>query len=219
MQLFLDTADYQSIKKLYETGIVDGITTNPTNLRKDGANPKEAIKKICELMPGKPVSVQVTESDLDAIYAQAQEIATISDNVVVKIPCYQPYYPVIQKLLGQNVPLNITLVFSLPQALAMCKLGATYISPFLGRWDDIDADTSALLAEIVDMKNEYDFGTKVLAASLRDVPSVHQAINAGSDVATISPALFEKMLKHPLTEQGMEKFSQDWNKLGISQFP
>ncbi len=219
MKIFLDTASLDGIKKWASTGLIDGVTTNPTHLSKEGKNPRDQVLAICNLLPEGEISVEVTEIDPDAVYRQAKEIASLADNIVIKIPCHRDYYSVIAHLVEEEVPLNITLVFTLIQGLMMCKLGVLYISPFVGRWDDIDVDGIELLSELREMIDQYGYDTAILAASLRHVRHVHGAIEAGADVITVSVPVFEKMTEHLLTDQGMAIFDADWKKLGIKQFP
>ena len=219
MNIFLDTADREQIKKWVQAGIVDGITTNPTHLSKEGGDPKKVVKDICAMMKGKDVSVEVIESNPEAVYKQEKEIAKLANNIVVKVPCHADYYAVIKKLVDEEIKINVTLVFTLIQGLLMCKLGVRYISPFIGRWDDIDVDGIALLYEMRQMIDQYGYDTQLLAASLRHVRHVHQAILAGADVATLPIAVVEKITTHPLTDRGIEKFNADWQKLGIKSFP
>lgn len=219
MKIFLDTANLEGIKKWASTGLIDGVTTNPTHLSKEGRNPKDQVLAICAALPEGEVSVEVTEQDPDAVYKQAKDIAALADNIVVKVPCHHDYYQVIRRLAEEEVPLNITLVFTLIQGLMMCKLNVRYISPFVGRWEDIDVDGMELLPELKEMVDEYGFDTGILAASLRGVRNVHDAILAGVDVVTVPLPLFEKMIEHPLTNHGMQMFKADWEKLGIKQFP
>lgn len=219
MQLFLDTANSKEIKKWYETGLIDGITTNPTHLAKEGGNPKDKVVEICRMMPECPISVEVTEKEPEAVYKQAKEIAQLADNIVVKIPCHRDYYPVIHRLVEEEIPLNITLVFSLIQSLLMCKLGVHYISPFIGRLEDIDVNGIELIADIRAMIDEYAYTTELLAASIRSVDHVHEVIKAGADVATVPVEIMQKMTSHPLTDKGMAQFLADWQKLGITTFP
>ncbi len=219
MELFLDTANVEQIRFWYSTGLIDGITTNPSHLSKEGGNVKEVVQKICALVHDGQVSVEVTEEKPESVYGQAKEIAALADNVVVKIPCHRDYYAVIKRLIQENVQLNITLVFTLIQSMLMCKLGVRYISPFIGRWDDIDVNGMDLLHEICAMVNSRGFETQVLAASMRGVRHVHNAILTGVDVVTVPLDVMKKMTNHPLTDRGMEKFLVDWKKLGIKKFP
>ena len=219
MKIFLDTADIQSIKQWNETGLIDGVTTNPTLLSKVGGDPKKQVLEICSLMGQGDVSIEVTEQDPQAVYKQAQEIAKLAKNVVVKVPCHKQYYKVIKQLADEGVALNITLVFTALQGLMMCKLGVKYISPFVGRWDDIDVDGIEVLHDMRSMVDTYNFKTQILAASLRNVRHFHEAMLMGADVATVPLVVLEKSVIHPLTNQGIEKFNADWQKLGIKQFP
>jgi len=220
MKIFLDTANLEDVKKWNKTGLLDGVTTNPTHLSKESGNIKKLITDICKVMKDGDVSVEVTESSPTKVYKQAKEIAALAKNVVVKIPCHQDYYEIIKKLVQEEVKLNITLVFSLMQALFMCKLGARYISPFIGRLDDIDTNGIELLEDIRIMIDEYAFAkTEIIAASVRQVRHFHDAIMSVADIVTVPPAVLEKATKHPLTDQGIKKFLEDWKKLGIKQFP
>ena len=217
MKIFLDTADRAMLERWLPSGIIDGVTTNPSTLSKQQA-PLQAVKEICRLMGDRSVSVEVTESDPKAVYEQARRIADLSSNVAVKIPCHIKYYPVIKRLVSEGVRLNITLVFSVLQGLFMCKLGVAYISPFVGRLDDIDVPGIDLIAQLRTMVDNYFYETEVLAASMRSVLHVNQAAMSGADIATVPPALLEKMVNHILTDQGIEQFTADWKKLGNPEF-
>ncbi len=219
MKIFLDTADLKVIKAWKETGLIDGVTTNPTHLSKAGGNPTKQVQAIAKLLPKGAISVEVTEKKPDAVYKQAKAIAKLARNIVVKIPCHSDYYEVIAKLVKENIKLNITLVFTLVQGLLMSKLGVQYISPFVGRLDDIDVDGVELLYNLRYMLDEYDYKTQLLAASIRGVRHLHEAIIAGADVATIPINVLEKSTHHLLTDQGMAKFDTDWKKLRIRKFP
>jgi transaldolase len=188
-------------------------------LSKEGADPVEQVKEICAIMLDGEVSVEVTEKEPDAVYKQAKEIAKLAKNVVVKVPCHTDYYVTIRKLIADGIPLNITLVFSLIQSLMMCKLGVRYISPFVGRLNDIGEDGALLLQEIRTMIDGYGYETQMLAASIRGVQDLHNAIMAGADVATVPVNVLEKATQHVLTDKGMAQFDADWQKLGIKQFP
>lgn len=219
MKIFLDSADINKIKELDKTGLIDGITTNPSSLSKQNKNPKDVILEICSLMNNRDVSVEVTEKDSDSVYKQAIEISKLAKNVVVKIPCHQDYYEVIKNLVNEGVKLNITLVFTLMQSLFMAKLNVKYISPFVGRWDDIDVDGIGILQDVRQMLDQYQFETRMLAASIRNIRHFNNAILAGSDVVTVPNDVFEKSLHHILTDEGIKKFDSDWQKLGIRKFP
>jgi transaldolase len=219
MKIFLDTADIHAISSWKTTGLIDGVTTNPTHISKVNGSPKKTVLEICKLLPQGDISVEVTETSAAGVYKQAHALAKLAKNIIVKIPCHRDYYAVIAKLADEGVKINITLVFSLIQGLMMSKLGVQYISPFVGRWDDIDQDGVALLFQLRQMIDEYAYSTEVLAASLRHVPHIHQAIMAGADAITVPPDVLAKATDHLLTDKGMELFAHDWKKLGVKQFP
>lgn len=213
MKLFLDSADRKQIEKYLATGLVDGVTTNPSLLATQGENVKEVITDILRMVPG-DVSIEVVEKHPDDVYAQAHQIAKLGDNAVVKIPFAFEYLPVVAKLVSDGIKLNITLVFNLTQALMVAKLGATYVSPFIGRLDDIGVDGLLLIRDLVELKYQYDFPFQILAASIRHVMHWQQAALLGADVATVPPSIIEAACKHPLTDVGIKKFDSDWQKLG-----
>jgi len=219
MQIFIDTANIADIKKWYQTGIIDGITTNPTHLSAEGANPKEQILEICAIVKDGTVSVEVTEKEPEALYRQAKEIAALASNIVVKIPCHVDYFPVIKRLGAEGVPINATLIFSLSQALAAAKYSVRYISLFVGRCDDIGIDGIDLLGQICGAIHGHAFESKVLSASLRTVRQLQESIDSGADIATVPVEVLAKSLNHPLLTAGIETFNRDWQKLGIKQFP
>lgn len=223
MHIFLDTADLASIEQAIKTGLISGITTNPTLLSKVGCNNStemvKLLKKICEILDPFDVSIEVTEQEPQAVYEQAKRIADIAPNVVVKIPCSNAYLEVIDKLVQDGIAINITLIFSFVQGLLMCKLGVKYISPFIGRLDDIDTNGLELIEDLKTGIDNYGFETAILAASMRNIRHVHQVALLGADIATIPVDLFEQLLEHPLTANGIKKFESDWKKLGITQFP
>jgi len=218
MKIFLDTADIKKIKELAPLGIIDGITTNPTHLAQEGKDPLKTIKELVKIVPD-DISVEVTEKDAKKVYEQAKKIAQIAKNIIVKIPCHQDYYEIIKKLVNEKIKINVTLVFSLPQAFYMCKLGAKYISPFIGRIDDIDGDGIQLIHDIRHMIDQNEYETEIIAASIRSIKQFHDVILLGAHIATLPVNVFEKSLQHPLTDQGIEKFLEDWKKIGIKQFP
>ena len=217
MKLFLDTANIEDIRTW--AYLIDGVTTNPSHLAHENKDPKKQILEICSLLPDKDISVEVTLAEPKALAEQAHAISKLAPNIVVKIPCHQPYYPVIAHLVREGVKINVTLGFTLVQSLFMCKLGVKYISPFIGRWDDIDVEGVDILFELRSMVDHYSYPTQILAASIRSIRHVHEAILAGADVATVPTAVLEKSSQHILTKEGMEKFSADWNKLGNPKFP
>lgn len=219
MKIFLDTANIELIKQWAHTGVIDGVTTNPTHLSKEGGNPTQTVLAICDILPLGIISIEVVETDPQSVYMQARKIASLSDNIAVKIPCHAQYYSIIKKLVEEGITLNITLVFSLTQGLMMAKLGVDYISPFIGRLDDKGSDGIELVRQLRHMLDWYGFETQLLAASIRDTQHLERVIIAGADIATVPIAVFEQSLTHPLTDIGMEQFLADWKKLNISQFP
>jgi transaldolase len=219
MKIFLDTAHVASIQKLAATGLIAGVTTNPTHLSNEDGSPLDVVKKICALLPHGAISVEVTEQKPEEVYRQAQKIAKIAPNVVVKIPCHLDYCELIHKLVQEGVKINITLVFTVLQGLMMAQLGVAYISPFVGRLDDNDVNGIQLVEDLRFVLDQYNLPTQLLAASLRSVRQVHEVAMAGADVATMKPEIFEQLLHHPLTDDGMELFESDWKKLEIKQFP
>lgn len=219
MKIFLDTANLSAIENAKKTGLIDGITTNPTHLSKEGGDSLDLLKKICALMAPADVSIEVTEKEPDKIYQQAQKISLIAPNVVVKIPCTIEYAPIIKKLVEEGIAINMTLLFSANQGLLMAKLGVKYISPYVGRLDDIESNGIKLIYDLKKILSNYNFKTQLLAASLRTPVHFHEAALAGADCATIPPLLFETLLTHPLTTKGIGLFDEDWQKLGIKKFP
>lgn len=218
MELFLDTADLAIIQQSMQTGIVDGVTTNPSHLAKVGGDPMAQIAHIIKLLPHGKISVEVTETESEMVLLQARKIAKISPKILVKIPCHKDYYSVIKQLISEGVQINVTLVFTLIQATLMAKLGVAYISPFVGRLDDIDSCGTDLLHDIRAVFDRYRYQTKILAASIRHTQHMHEAIMAGVDAITVPAALFEKMADHPLTDQGIDLFMRDWKKLNNVHF-
>jgi transaldolase len=219
MKFFLDTASVAAIKQWDKTGLLDGVTTNPSLLSKEGGDPKQHLLTICSILGERDVSIEVTQDDPQDVYKQAKLIAALAPNVVVKIPCDKKYYAVIKRLVDEGVKINVTLIFTALQGLLMSKLGVRYISPFVGRLDDIDSEGVEVLSDTREILDQYGFSTQILAASLRHVRHVHFAARLGADVATLPAAVFEQITHHPLTDSGIQKFNADWQKLGIKQFP
>ena len=216
MKIFLDTANREMIKKWVATGIIDGVTTNPSLLTKEGVNTKEVLVDICKMVSG-DVSIEVVKKNPADVYKQAKEIAELAPNVVVKIPFAFEYLPVIKKLVQEGVRINVTLIFSLLQALLVAKLDVTYISPFIGRWDDIDINGIELIGKLTHMTERYGFASQILAASIRHLMHWHETVLFGADVATVPPKLLDQIMNHPLTVKGIKKFDDDWNKLGKTE--
>ncbi|MCE2965215.1 MAG: fructose-6-phosphate aldolase [Alphaproteobacteria bacterium] len=214
MQFFLDTADVHEISALVETGLVDGVTTNPSLIAKSGRQFIEAIKEICALVPG-PVSAEVAATDFETMLAEGEKLAGIAKNVVVKVPLTYDGLRVCKILSGQGVPVNVTLCFSANQALLAAKAGAAYISPFVGRLDDIGQDGMELIHDILDVYSNYpEFYTQVLAASIRHPQHVLAAAKAGAHVATMPASTLKQLYHHPLTDKGLAAFVSDWAKTG-----
>ena len=215
MKFFADTAEIEDIKKLQDTGLLDGITTNPSLIAKSGRDFKEVIKEICGIVPG-PVSAEVASTDFDTIMKEAHVLRKLADNVVVKLPLTVDGLKACKVLTGEGTKTNVTLCFSPNQALLAAKVGATYISPFIGRLDDINLEGMQLIRDIRQIYDNYAFSTEILAASIRSANHVTEAALAGADVATIPPAVIYKLADHPLTKSGLEQFVKDWKGTGQS---
>ena len=212
MKIFLDTANVASIEKYNESGVVDGITTNPTLLSKEKGNPIKTMKKIVEIMKG-PVSLEVVAIDYDKMLEESLKLAKYGENVVVKIPMTMDGLKVVHSLTKKGIKTNVTLIFSANQALLAAKAGATYVSPFIGRLDDIGAEGLNLVSEIVQIFASYDISTQLLVASVRHPLHVIEAAKMGADVVTLPPDILDKMIRHPLTDKGLDSFLSDWKKL------
>ncbi|MEQ1771613.1 MAG: fructose-6-phosphate aldolase [Devosia sp.] len=215
MQFFVDTAEIADIKKLHEMGLLDGVTTNPSLVAKSGRNFKEVIKEICGIVPG-PVSAEVASTEYDGMIAEGHVLAKLADNVVVKVPLTIDGLRATKTFSKEGIKTNVTLCFSPNQALLAAKCGATYVSPFLGRLDDINLDGVELIEQIRQIYDNYDYTTQILSASIRSPNHVTQVALAGSDVATIPPAVIYKLADHPLTKSGLEQFVKDWKGTGQS---
>lgn len=211
MKIFLDTANLEEIKKGVEWGIVDGVTTNPTLISKEGAEFKQRVKEICDLVKG-PVSAEVVSLDYEGMVREARELAQISEYVVIKIPMTPDGIRAVKTLSAEGIKTNVTLVFSPAQAILAAKAGATYVSPFVGRMDDLSNDGMRMLGEIVEIYNNYGFETEIIAASIRHPMHVVEAALMGVDIVTIPFAVLEKLFKHPMTDLGIERFMEDWKK-------
>ena len=215
MQFFIDTAEVDTLRELAATGLVDGVTTNPSLVAKGGRNMLEVIAEICAAVEG-PVSAEVAAMDADGMLAEGERLAQIASNVVVKVPLTFDGLKATRELSLRGIATNVTLCFSVAQALLAAKAGATFISPFIGRLDDYGAEGSDLIQEIRIVYDNYHFDTEILAASVRNMAHVKAAALAGADCATIPPATFKELIKHPLTERGLDQFNQDWAKTGQS---
>ena len=209
MKFFIDSADINEIKLANERGWVDGVTTNPTLIAKSGRNFEEVIKEICKLTKG-PVSAEVISLKAEEMFSEGKNLAKWADNVVVKIPMCEDGMIAVKKLTAEGIKTNVTLVFSQMQALLAAKAGATMVSPFVGRLDDIGANGMAMVGDIVEMYQNYDFATEVLVASIRSPIHIQDAALMGADIATIPFKVMQQMTGHPLTTKGIEMFMADW---------
>ena len=212
MKFFLDTANLDEIRQGVSFGVIDGITTNPTLVAKEKRPFREHVIDICNLVKNGEISAEVVATDTDGILRQAREIATWHPNIIVKIPTIPDGVRALSVLSKEGIKVNMTLVFSAPQALIVAKAGAYFVSPFLGRLDDIGADGLSLLQEIMDIYQAYNYPTQVLAASLRHPLHVIAAARMGAHIGTMPFKVFEQLFKHPLTDRGLEGFLKDWEK-------
>lgn len=212
MLIFVDTADLDEIKELASWGVIDGVTTNPTLIAKSGKSFKEIVDEIFNIVDG-PISLEVISEDAKGMIKEARELAKIHKNVVVKIPMTTDGLKAVRQLSKEGIKTNVTLVFSANQALLAAKAGATYVSPFIGRLDDIGNEGMQIVEEIVDIFKNYNFDTKVIVSSIRHPIHVIQAARLGADAVTIPPEVIRKMVKHPLTDIGIKRFLEDWKKI------
>ena len=215
MKFFADTAEVKDIKELTELGLLDGVTTNPSLVFKSGRQFKEVVAEICGIVEG-PVSAEVVALDYDGMMREAAELRKIAKNIAVKVPLTLDGLKACRSLSSDGCMVNVTLCFSANQALLAAKAGASFISPFLGRLDDIHLDGTELIAEIRQIYDNYAFDTEILAASVRTPLHVKQVALIGADVATCPPAVIRSLVKHPLTDKGIEQFLADWKKTGQS---
>lgn len=215
MKFFVDTANIDEISQLSEMGVVDGVTTNPSLIYKSGKNFKEVIKEIARIVSG-PISAEVTSLNKDEMISQGLELSKIANNIVIKVPLTEHGLIACKNLSKKSIKVNVTLCFSSSQALIASKMGATYISPFIGRIDDISSKGLNLIEEIITIYNNYpeSLNTEVLVASIRSPLQVSQVAQMGADVATIPPNIIKQMIKHPLTDIGLDSFMEDWKKTG-----
>lgn len=213
MKFFIDTAEIAEIRELAATGMVDGVTTNPSLIMKSGRDITEVTREICEIISG-PVSAEVTATEADDMIAEGRKLATIAPNIAVKVPLTWAGLRACRALSDEGRMVNVTLCFSANQALLAAKAGATFISPFIGRLDDTGLDGMELIADIRQIYDNYNFETQILAASIRTVNHVTDAAKIGADVATIPPAIVKKLAGHPLTDKGVEAFLADWARTG-----
>jgi transaldolase len=219
MKFFVDTGDVEEVKQAAEWGIVDGVTTNPTLIAKSGHGFKETVLKICDLLPNGEISAEVVATDFDTMLKEALEIHSWHPNIVVKVPLIEPGIKLVTVLSDKGIKTNVTLVFSVPQAMLAAKAGATFISNFVGRVDDIGDDGMNAVAATVDMVNTYGFDSQVLVASVRHPMHIVKGIEVGAHIATMGFKTMAMLFKHPLTDAGLKRFLADWNEAGLSIFP
>lgn len=215
MKFFVDTADIDAIRELHELGMVDGVTTNPSLIMKSGRDIKEVTAEICALVPG-PVSAETVALDADGMINEGRELAKIAENITIKVPLTWAGLQACKVLSGEGRMVNVTLCFSANQALLAAKAGATFISPFVGRLDDINIDGMDLIAEIRQIYDNYGFDTEILVASIRTANHMKDAALIGADVATAPPGVIKAMANHVLTDKGLDAFMADWAKTGQS---
>ncbi len=211
MKFFVDTANVDAIKEINELGLADGVTTNPTIISREGRDFETVVKEICSIVDG-PVSAEVTGTTSEEMIKEARKIATWAKNIVIKIPMTMEGMKAVNVLSKEGIKTNVTLVFSVSQGLMAIKAGATFISPFVGRLEDIGSDPFALIADLRDIIDFYGFDTQIIAASIRNKTHVEKVAKVGAHIATIPEGIFEKMSEHPLTTKGIETFTKDWEK-------
>jgi transaldolase len=211
MKLFIDSGNLKEIESLVPLGLIDGVTTNPSLMAKEGGNPRDIIKQICRIVKG-PVSAEVVATDAAGMIAEGRDLATIDEHIVVKVPFTREGVKATRQLASEGLRVNVTLIFSPTQALFAAKVGAAYVSPFVGRLDDIATDGMELIRQIVEIFDQFEYGTEVLVASVRGPMHIVQAARMGADVCTCPAAVIEACFKHPLTDIGLEKFLKDWEK-------
>lgn len=211
MKLFIDTANVEEIRSAAELGVVCGVTTNPSLIAREGRDLGEVIREIASIVDG-PISAEVTASDAPGMIAQARSLSAIHPNIVVKIPITAEGLKAVHVLSGEGIHTNVTLIFSAAQALLAARAGATYVSPFIGRLDDISENGMSIVADIVEIFCVHDIGTEIISASIRGPQDVIDAAKCGSDIATVPYKILMQMLHHPLTDAGIERFNADWAK-------
>jgi transaldolase len=211
MKFFIDTANINEIKEANDMGMVDGVTTNPSLIAKEGRDFEEIIKEICEIVDG-PISAEVVSTDTEGMLKEARKLSKIHNNIVVKIPMLVDGLKATRKLSEEGIKTNVTLVFSPLQALMAAKAGATYVSPFIGRLDDISQEGLLLVEQIVEIYSNYAFDTEIIVASIRNPLHVLESALMGADIATIPFNVLSKLAAHPLTDKGLKAFLDDWNK-------
>lgn len=216
MKFFIDTANIEEIKKAWELGVIDGVTTNPSLISKEGKDPVTLLKEICSIVNG-PVSAEAVSMTADEMVKEAESLTRIHENIVVKIPMIEEGLRAVKKLSGKGIKTNVTLVFSPSQAMLAAKAGATYVSPFVGRLDDISHVGMDIVSDIIEIYENYMFDTEVIVASVRNPLHVVEAAKMGTHVATIPYSVIIQLIKHPLTDIGIQKFLKDWEKVPKNQ--
>ncbi|MGE5576756.1 MAG: fructose-6-phosphate aldolase [Syntrophothermus sp.] len=212
MEIFIDTANLDEIRKVAELGVVSGVTTNPSLIAKEGRDFRQTVLEICEIIDG-PISAEVVSPDADGMVKEAEELAGWSPNIVIKVPITMEGLKAVKRLSEKGIKTNVTLIFSPNQALLAARAGATYVSPFVGRLDDASHDGMQLVQDIAEIYAIYGIETQIIAASIRHPLHVIEAAKAGADIATIPYKVIEQMVKHPLTDIGIERFLADWAKV------
>lgn len=212
MKFFIDTANIEEIKKAWELGVIDGVTTNPSLISKEGRDPVTLLKKICSIVNG-PVSAEAVSMTADKMVKEAESLSKIHENIVIKIPMIEEGLRAVKRLSGMGIKTNVTLVFSPSQALLAAKAGAIYVSPFVGRLDDISHTGMGIVSEIIEIYENYMFDTEVIVASVRNPLHVVEAAKMGAHIATIPYSVIIQLIRHPLTDIGIERFLKDWEKV------
>jgi transaldolase len=213
MKFFIDTANVEEIRKTNDLGLLDGVTTNPTLVSKEGREFTGLIKEICSIVDG-PVNAEVVSTDAEGMINEARDLVKLADNIVVKIPLIEEGLKAVKILAAEGIKTNVTLCFSPTQALMAAKAGAAYVSPFVGRLDDISSTGMDLVEQIISIYDNYGFDTEIIVASIRNPTQVVDAALMGADIATIPYKVIQQLIKHPLTDIGLEKFLADWKKMG-----
>jgi transaldolase len=213
MKFFIDTANVEEIRKTNDLGLLDGVTTNPTLVSKEGREFKGLIKEICSIVDG-PVNAEVVSTDAEGMINEAKDLVKLADNIVVKIPLIEEGLKAVKILTAEGIKTNVTLCFSPTQALMAAKAGAAYVSPFVGRLDDISSTGMDLVEQIITIYDNYGFDTEIIVASIRNPTHVVDAALMGADIATIPYKVIQQLIKHPLTDIGLEKFLADWKQMG-----
>lgn len=209
MKLFVDTGNIPDIKRLAALGIIDGVTTNPSLMAKAGGDPNAILKEICDIVKG-PVSGEVVATDVDGMLSEGRALAQLDEHIIVKVPFTPAGVQACKTMSGEGIRVNVTLVFTAAQALIAAKVGAYFVSPFVGRLDDIASDGMDLIEQIVEIYDNYDFATEVLVASTRGPLHIVQAARLGADICTCPPSVIDSLFKHPLTDSGLARFLKDW---------